>query len=86
MRELNQLFALLEQVRGRSGSVLRELGSHPEDGEPIAVYRGRYGPYVKHGKINASIPRGMEIDQVQLDEALVWLQESAQRKAEKGKK
>ena len=83
---LDTAVKLLEQVRGRSGSVLRELGSHPEDGEPIAVYRGRYGPYVKHGKINASIPRGMEIDQVQLDEALVWLQESAQRKAEKGKK
>jgi DNA topoisomerase I len=77
---------LLEQVRGRSGSVLRELGEHPDDGEPIAVYRGRYGPYVKHGKINASIPRGMEIDQVKLDEALGWLRESAQRRAEKGKK
>ena len=40
----------------RGSSVIKELGEHPDDGKPVNVMNGRYGPYVKHNKINATIP------------------------------
>jgi DNA topoisomerase-1 len=65
---------LAEPKRGRRQSAaskpLRELGPHPEDGKPVNVYDGRYGPYVKHDKTNASVPKGEEIDSLSLEAAL----------------
>jgi len=65
---------LAEPKRGRrqgaASKPLRELGPHPEDGKPVGVYDGRYGPYVKHDKTNASVPKGEEIDSLSLEVAL----------------
>lgn len=44
----------------RNVEVLNDLGVHPETKEPLQVLNGRYGPYVKSGKINASLPKDME--------------------------
>jgi DNA topoisomerase I len=70
---------LAEPKKGRSSTnskskaALRELGAHPEDGEPINVYDGPYGPYIKHGKTNASIPEGQSVEDVTLAAALELL-------------
>lgn len=65
---------LAEPKRSRRQSAaskpLKELGPHPEDGKPVAVYDGRYGPYVKHDKTNASVPKGEEIDSLSLEAAV----------------
>jgi DNA topoisomerase-1 len=53
---------------------LKVLGDHP-DGGKIALYSGKYGPYVKHGKINASLPKGVEAQAYTLDEAIALLTE-----------
>ncbi len=58
--------------RGRSGPV-RTLGEHPDDGKPVAVYVGRYGPYVKHGRTNASLPKGTGLDDVTMEQAVELL-------------
>ncbi|HLT78911.1 MAG TPA: type I DNA topoisomerase [Ferrovibrio sp.] len=50
--------------------VLREVGKHPDDGEPINVIEGRYGPYLKHNGTNAPLPRGIELDDVTLEQAI----------------
>jgi DNA topoisomerase-1 len=59
--ELDRALELLAQPKGgrrrAAPKVLRDLGPHPEDGEPMQILDGRYGPYVKHGKTNASLPK-----------------------------
>jgi DNA topoisomerase-1 len=50
--------------------VIKELGEHPELGGKVQILTGRYGPYVKHGKVNATIPRDREPEQVTMEEAV----------------
>ena len=67
---------LSEPKKGRSSTnskskaALRELGTHPDDGETINIYDGPYGPYIKHGKTNVSIPEGQSVEDVTLAAAL----------------
>lgn len=57
---------------------IRTLGAHPKDAEPVMVRNGRFGPYVQHGQMVATLPRGTDMDDVTLDDAVALL-------AEKGK-
>ncbi|MEE8488306.1 MAG: topoisomerase C-terminal repeat-containing protein, partial [Gemmatimonadota bacterium] len=79
--ELDRAMELLrEPKRGRQArAVLREIGPHPADGEVIKLFDGRYGPYVKHGKVNASLPKGMEPDAVTVEQAIELLAERAEK-------
>jgi DNA topoisomerase-3 len=64
------------KAKGRAPRIappLRVLGKHPEDGQPVEVHAGRYGPYVKHGSTNATLPDRDRIAAVTLDEALALL-------------
>ena len=54
---------------------LRVLGNHPVDGQEISVFAGRYGPYVKHGKANATIADKDKAESITLDEAVELLDE-----------
>lgn len=56
--------------RRRSAEPLREVGKHPADEEPVLLFAGRYGPYVKHGKTNASLPKGVDPDTLTLEQAV----------------
>jgi DNA topoisomerase-1 len=58
---------------------LRELGTHPVSGADIVVLSGRYGPYVTDGKVNATLPKGTEPEDVDLDEAVELLARKAAR-------
>ncbi|MBL4645039.1 MAG: type I DNA topoisomerase [Rhizobiales bacterium] len=68
---------------GRRGTpaALKELGEHP-DGGKITVHDGRYGPYAKWGKVNATLQKGKEPEALTLEEAI----ELVNAKASKGKK
>jgi DNA topoisomerase-1 len=75
---LNRAVSLLAEKaassRGRRGAnVIKELGEHPELGGKVQVLTGRYGPYVKHGHINATIPKDREPEQVTMDEAVALI-------------
>lgn len=71
---LERAVALLNEPRSPGGrGALRVLGKHPEDGQTVALYSGRYGPYVKHGKVNATIPDKDAIDIFSLEEAIPLL-------------
>ncbi|MFH2134266.1 MAG: type I DNA topoisomerase [Pseudomonadota bacterium] len=70
---LERAVELLAQVKTGGATVLRALGEHPEDKAPIEVCSGRYGPYVRHGKINATLPKDVTPETVTLEEALVLI-------------
>lgn len=53
----------------QGSETLRELGEHP-DGGKITVLKGRYGPYIKYGKINATLTKGLEPSEITLEQAL----------------
>ena len=72
--------------RGAAAAPLKDLGAHPETGEPIHVMAGRFGPYVKSGKINATLPKGTAPEDLTLEEALPLLAARAAAAPAKGKK
>jgi DNA topoisomerase-1 len=55
--------------RRNAPAVIASLGDHP-DGGPVTVRDGRYGPYVNHGKINATLPKDVKPDAITLPQAL----------------
>jgi DNA topoisomerase-1 len=81
---LNRAVVLLAEpssAQRRGPQLLREIGAHPEGGT-VGLYRGRYGPYVSHDGVYASLPRNADPATFSLGEALPLL--AAQR--DKGKK
>jgi DNA topoisomerase-1 len=59
-------------VRRFGSSAGRSLGDHPNGGA-VTVREGRYGAYVNHGKINATLPKGTDANALTLDEAVAML-------------
>ena len=69
-------------ARAARGAVaLRVLGQHPRDKKPVELHAGRYGPYVKHGTVNATIPDRDQADTLTLDEAVALIEAKAGRVA-----
>jgi DNA topoisomerase-1 len=76
----NRAISLLAEKAGRGGrrgtvTALKELGEHPAGGGPVTVRAGRYGPYVNHGKVNATLPRTLVPEAVTMDQAVALLSE-----------
>jgi DNA topoisomerase I len=69
--ELDRAVELLKQKKksGRSAEI-KELGQHPDNDELIRVMDGRYGPYLKYGKKNVSLPKEIKPEEVTLDQAV----------------
>jgi len=55
----------------------REIGEHPTLGGAISLKQGRFGPYVTHGKVNATLPKGTNLEALTLDEAVAALNAKA---------
>jgi DNA topoisomerase-1 len=49
------------------------LGAHPKDKRPVELHAGRYGPYVKHGAVNATLPDKDGMDALTLADAVALL-------------
>ena len=78
---MERALELLAKKEGKSKAI-RTIGNHPESGEPLEILEGRYGPYIKYQKINASLPKGTEIEAVTMEQALELI---AAKAAAKGK-
>ena len=72
--------------RGTASKAIKELGEHPEGGGPVNVMDGRYGPYVKYAKINATIPKGKDPEEITLEEAINLINEKSAKGKKRGKK
>lgn len=79
------LAAAPERKGGAAKKSLRDLGEDPEDGNPIRIMTGRYGPYINHNRLNASIPNRFDPRTITLEEALELLEKKAQKKKVKKK-
>lgn len=81
---------LAEKAKGGKGrfqrpkaKVLKDLGDHPDGDGKIEILEGRYGPYVSHNKVNATLPKGQEPTSVTLEQAIDLLAEKAKKKPAK---
>ncbi|PXW72643.1 DNA topoisomerase I [Loktanella sp. PT4BL] len=70
-------------ARGKAAVPIRELGEHPEAGGPVNIYDGKYGPYVKWEKINATIPDTIEPSELTLAQAVHLIDERAEKAGKK---
>ena len=73
--QLEDALTLLSQPkRGRGRATpLRNLGNHPTLGDSLDIFDGKYGPYMKCGKVNVSIPEDIGVEGMTLEKALELL-------------
>ena len=72
--------------RGAAAKTLRDLGDHPDQGGNISLMEGKYGPYVKWDKINATLPKDSDPDALTLQAAVVLIDEKAAQKSKRRRK
>ncbi|MHA1565390.1 MAG: topoisomerase C-terminal repeat-containing protein, partial [Alphaproteobacteria bacterium] len=89
---INRAVDLIASKANKRGGAkpLREMGEHPGDKKPITLHEGRYGPYAKHGRVNATIPKDKDPATLTLEEAIALVDARAAkgkspRKATKAK-
>ncbi|MBK8906399.1 MAG: type I DNA topoisomerase [Rhodospirillales bacterium] len=75
---LNRALTLIAEAIERKGPVI-ELGVHPADGKPVTVKRGRFGPYVQHGTLRATLPKSVASEDLTLEQGIELLQAKAAR-------
>ena len=69
--------------RPRAGPEGKQLGPHPIDNQPVQLMEGKYGPYIKHGKVNVTVPSDMDAATLTLDDAVDLLAEKAAKELAK---
>jgi DNA topoisomerase-1 len=77
--EAEAIFAQPKRRGRQARAPLVELGSHPDSGAPVRVLEGRWGPYVTDGTTNASVPRGVVPEDLDLERAVDLLREREAR-------
>ncbi len=82
--DLDRALELIREKENRN-KPQRVVGKHPESGEPIEVWKGRYGPYVKHDGTNASLKDEQSIDALTMEEALDLLAEKGDKATKKAR-
>ncbi len=73
------------KVGRATAKVLRTLGEHPADQAPVEILNGKYGAYIKHGKVNISVPKENSVEAITLEQAIALLATKEPAKATKAK-
>ncbi|UWR80900.1 type I DNA topoisomerase [Phaeobacter inhibens] len=89
---MNRAVEMLAEKRANPGrgrraaaKALKELGDHPESGGAISIMDGRYGPYVKWEKVNATLPKDVEPKDVTVEMAVQLITEKSGKSGAKKK-
>jgi DNA topoisomerase-1 len=83
---LNRATVLMaEAIEKKKAMAGRDLGAHPEDGKPVSVATGRFGPFVKHGKTYATLPKGSKPEDITLEQAVELIAQRLAKGKGKGK-
>jgi DNA topoisomerase-1 len=64
------VFLLGEAAKRPAAAPAKALGEHPADRKPVTLHAGRFGPYVKHGSVMASLPKSVEAESLTLEAAV----------------
>ena len=85
---LNRAITLIAEAKpGRiSSSIIKDLGTHPEDGKPVRIMKGQYGPYIKYKSLNATIPEEKDPNELTMEEALILIEKRKEYDKSKKKK
>lgn len=71
---------LKEKSKSRKkSSEIQDLGKHPETDKPVKVMDGRYGPYIKYGRTNISLPKGTEPEEMRMSDAVRLIEEKGKK-------
>lgn len=81
---LNRAVALIADAPRKTPA--KTVGNHPKDSKPITLKSGRFGPYVQHGALMATLPKGVDAETVTLEKAVEILAAKAARGGGKGGK
>jgi DNA topoisomerase-1 len=65
---------LNEKTKSKTSSSIQDLGNHPETDQPVKVMDGRYGPYIKYGRKNISLPKGTDPEKVTMRDAVMLIE------------
>jgi DNA topoisomerase-1 len=71
--------------RGGAAKTLKSLGDHPDEGGPIDIMEGKYGPYVKWEKVNATLPKDSDPEALTIQQAVDLITEKQAKKGTKRK-
>ena len=73
---LNRAITLIAEAKqGRmSASIIKDLGEHPDDKKPVRVMKGKYGPYIKYKSLVATIPKGKDPLELNMEGALILIE------------
>lgn len=71
---------------GRAAAPGKAVGNHPSDGKPITLHSGKYGQYLKHGKLNATLPKDVDADTLTIEQAVDILAKRAEKAGGRGGK
>ncbi|MFO1188825.1 MAG: type I DNA topoisomerase, partial [Alphaproteobacteria bacterium] len=83
---INRAVTLIDEARERErAATLRDVGAHPADGKPVTIIKGRFGPYLRHGRVAAPLPKGRAPESVTMDDAIALLAAKTPKKKGKGK-
>jgi len=80
---INRAVDLLASAKKKTSA--KDLGNHPADKKPVKLRSGRFGPYVEHGGLRATLPKNTSADTLTLEDAVAILAAKAERSGAKPK-
>lgn len=80
---INRAVSLIAEKSAKKVEAVKNLGIYPDLNQELAIYEGRYGLYIKLGKVNISLPKNINIDELTLQETIKIIGQYQEKHPEK---